>query len=288
MARQSRRSAYLGAVGLVPARRTAAQRQGAALDRAYELRTFEIGLVWTRATYFFTVQAAVFAAFGLTAKADAGLPPLIPAMLTLLGLATAWLGFLSARGARFWQQNWEHHIDLLERELEGDLHKTIVHDGTTGYSVSRAQIWLTFALALFWSATAGIVTVWAIRAYRPGASSLVTLLGFLNLTKYPPSLDFLLATLGLGALLLAAWDRRPGGRLAVFGGAPLFLYLMHLYILHLLYLLATAISGHPAYEVPSPAYLWLIAVALLPPLWLATRWFGGVKRRSARWWIRYL
>lgn len=119
--------------------------------------------------------------------------------------------------------------------------------------------------------------------WRAGDDALTTAMSFLNLTKYPPSLDFLLLTLGIGALLLAAWDTRPGGVLAVLGGAPLFFYLLHLYALHVLRL-AWPVAG----DVPSVAWVWIIAALAAPPLWWATRWFAGVKRRSHRWWLRYL
>lgn len=119
-------------------------------------------------------------------------------------------------------------------------------------------------------------------------SAVMTALSFLNLTKYPPSLDFLLVTLGIACLLLAAWDRQKGGVLAVLGGAPLFFYLLHLYVLHLGHLGAAWWMGQSAIEVPSAAWLWAIAAALAPPLWWATRWFAGVKRRSPAWWLRYL
>ncbi|KQT32710.1 hypothetical protein ASG29_13345 [Sphingomonas sp. Leaf412] len=123
-------------------------------------------------------------------------------------------------------------------------------------------------------------------AWTVGATPLATVMSFLNLTKYPPSLDFLLLTLGIGALLLAAWEGR-GGPLAVLGGAPLFFYLLHIYALHLLRLIWTQ-AGGGAGDVPSIAWVWAIAAVCAPPLWLATRWFAGVKRRSDRWWIRYL
>lgn len=118
--------------------------------------------------------------------------------------------------------------------------------------------------------------------------AMTTMLGFVNVTKYPPSLDFLLVTLGLGALLLAIWDRKPGGSLAVLGAAPLFFYVLHLYGLHLLYMIVGRALGRPFHEVPSVGWLWLIAAAVAPPLWWATRWFGGVKRRSAQGWVKYL
>ncbi|NWN33742.1 hypothetical protein GY663_31685, partial [Klebsiella michiganensis] len=72
-------------------------------------------------------------------------------------------------------------------------------------------------------------------AWQVGPDGLHTVMGFLNLTKYPPSADFLLLTLGCGALLLAALERlptRPVAVLAVFGSVPLFFYIFHLYLLH--------------------------------------------------------
>ena len=77
-------------------------------------------------------------------------------------------------------------------------------------------------------------------------TAIQTVMSVLNLTKYPPSADFLLLTLGVGALLLAGLERAPGRLLrllSVYGGAPLFFYLIHLYALHLLYLGTLALFG---------------------------------------------
>lgn len=118
--------------------------------------------------------------------------------------------------------------------------------------------------------------------WMAGATPLASVMAVLNLTKYPPSLDFLLLTLGLAALLLAIWPEQGGRWLAILGGAPLFFYVLHLYVLHLVRL-ATGPS-----DVPGVSWLWLIAAALVPPLWLATRWFAALKRRSGQAWMRYL
>ncbi|MFK0300329.1 DUF1624 domain-containing protein [Brevundimonas sp. NPDC090276] len=121
-----------------------------------------------------------------------------------------------------------------------------------------------------------------------------TVMSVLNLTKYPPSADFLLATLGIGALLLAGLERAPRrlvGLLAVFGGAPLFFYLIHLYGLHLLNLTALALFGAnqgEVFSVPDVGWIWLLAVAVAVPSWFACRWFAGLKRRSSQWWMKYL
>lgn len=127
--------------------------------------------------------------------------------------------------------------------------------------------------------------------WQVGDTPLLTVMSILNVTKYPPSLDFLLLTLGIGALLLAAWPERAGRWLAVLGSAPLFFYVLHLYVLHIVRVAAAAATGVPTADlpdVPSVAWLWLIAAILTPPLWLATRWFGQRKRASGAAWMRYL
>jgi surface polysaccharide O-acyltransferase-like enzyme len=117
---------------------------------------------------------------------------------------------------------------------------------------------------------------------------------WLNFTKYPPSADFLLLTLGVGALLLAALEKAPVrlvGALAVLGGAPLFFYLIHLYGLHLLQLLAKAALGPnqgEAWALPGVGAIWLLAALAAIPCWLACRRFGPVKRASPWRWMRYL
>lgn len=128
--------------------------------------------------------------------------------------------------------------------------------------------------------------------WRAGADALGTALQFVNLTKYPPSADFLLATLGVGLIVLAAFERLPdraAALLAVLGGAPLFFYLLHLYLLGGLNQLGRLLLGVPGpVSVPNVAALWLLAAALAVPCWFATRAFGQIKRRSSAWWMRYL
>lgn len=127
-----------------------------------------------------------------------------------------------------------------------------------------------------------------------GGSPLRTIMSFVNLTKYPPSADFLLLTLGIGALLLAALERAPArvvAALAVFGSAPLFFYVIHLYALHLLNLAAILAVGpnhSTVFSVPQVGALWLLAAGVAVPLWFACRWFVRVKRRSRNPLLTYL
>jgi uncharacterized membrane protein len=132
-----------------------------------------------------------------------------------------------------------------------------------------------------------------------------TFMSFLNLEKYPPSLLFLLMTLGPALVGLSAADRPAGavGRfLIVFGRVPLFYYVLHLYLIHaltfgLVYLqtgdtpawLFSFPPGHAGegcgFSLPVVCLIWLGVVFSLYPL---CRWFAGVKRRRNDAWLTYL
>ncbi|MBM3562253.1 MAG: DUF1624 domain-containing protein [Alphaproteobacteria bacterium] len=133
-----------------------------------------------------------------------------------------------------------------------------------------------------------------------------TLLSFLNVTKYPPSLLYLLVTLGGAALALPALERAKGWigtALTVFGRTPLFFYVLHLYLGVAAALAFVVGQGYSLTEIagwakaggPPPdfgsglvaAYMaWMLIVLALYPL---CRWFAEVKRqRRDLWWLAYL
>ncbi|WP_313326190.1 DUF1624 domain-containing protein [Pseudomonas qingdaonensis] len=123
-----------------------------------------------------------------------------------------------------------------------------------------------------------------------------TLMSFFNITKYPPSLLFLALTLGAGLLLLLGLERAGQRRwistLAVFGAAPMFFYLLHLYVLKVAYLACVALLGLNQGNYFGFDGIWavwltavLLAVALFPPV----RWFAAFKaRRRDIAWLKYL
>ena len=126
----------------------------AALTRAHEIRQFEIDLYWKRANYFWLLQAAVLTAFGVMLAAEDKahkIPELLPLALSCLGFVSAFAGWLSARGSKFWQKNWEKHIDCLEDEFEGKLHKSVwVGSRGIAHSVSRVNGDLILSFSFFW------------------------------------------------------------------------------------------------------------------------------------------
>jgi hypothetical protein len=81
-------------------------------------------------------------------------------------------------------------------------------------------------------------------------------------------------------------------RLAMLGGAPMFYYLLHLYVLKALYLIALAIYGPTkgtVFGVDNVSTVWIWVALLIVPLYLPTRWFARVKQqRKDIWWLKYL
>jgi uncharacterized membrane protein len=136
-------------------------------------------------------------------------------------------------------------------------------------------------------------------AWSPQGSGLFTVLSFLNISKYPPSLDFLLLTLGLASLLAAGLERlrgRVGDVLAVYGRVPLFYYLLHLPLIHAAFAVTyrvdvgefpTIATFEPSWGLGLPAVyaIWAVVVAAL---YLPCRWFAGVKARRREAWLSYL
>lgn len=128
-----------------------------------------------------------------------------------------------------------------------------------------------------------------------GENSVQTVMSFFNITKYPPSLMFLLLTLSLGLLLLALFERFQDKQLLVwiglFGAAPMFFYLLHLYVLKALYLMAVAIWGlnhGEFFGFDTVWQVWLGTIALATALVVPVRRFAAFKaRRRDITWLKY-
>jgi uncharacterized membrane protein len=189
-----------------------------------------------------------------------------------------------------------------------------------GYGLGQIYAWeparaRAFLGRLGWSLVAAFVLLRWLNVYGdPGKwaaqkSAVLTVMSFLNTLKYPPSLLFLLMTLGPAMLFLRAVHSSTPRWLApavVFGRVPLFYYLVHMPLIHTLAIALCALRyGQVHWMFESPAlpnfpftpppgwgislpfiYLvWALVVAALYPL---CRWFADVKRRRPDRWLSYL
>jgi uncharacterized membrane protein len=140
---------------------------------------------------------------------------------------------------------------------------------------------------------------WAVNPDRTAAS----IMSFLATTKYPPSLLYLLMTLGPAAILCAFADRFRGrikDALVTLGRAPLAFYLAHFYLIHVGAILVGIAQGFAAEQFLTPyrffpkgygvslfgVYaIWIALVLILYPL---CRWVAAVKARRQDWWLSYI
>jgi hypothetical protein len=130
-----------------------------------------------------------------------------------------------------------------------------------------------------------------------------SIMSFLATTKYPPSLLYILMTLGPAAIACAFAERWRGpikDALVTFGRAPLAFYVAHLYLIHALAMLLGVAQGFAAEQFLTPYrffpkgfgvgllevyVIWVAVVIVLYPL---CSWVAAVKARRQDWWLSYV
>lgn len=103
-----------------------AGKEPQALEQALDIRKFEIELYWKRATYFWTFIGASLAGFIAIQASDSANKKDLSIILASLGLVFSFAWFCANRGSKFWQENWEKHVDQLEDKVTGPLYKIIL------------------------------------------------------------------------------------------------------------------------------------------------------------------
>lgn len=154
-------------------------------------------------------------------------------------------------------------------------------------------------LVLRWSNLYGDPSLWTCQR-----SAELTLISFFNTSKYPPSLLFLLMTLGPALLLLSLLEHAKGrwtATVSVYGRVPFFYFLFHFFVIHLACMILFFVNGHtlaqantgmllfrPAdfgYTLPVVYLLWIALVLLMYPL---CKSYGQYKAMHKHWWLSYL
>lgn len=185
-----------------------------------------------------------------------------------------------------------------------------------GYLLARVYRWeperrRRFLLWTGAAATALFLLLRALNGYgnpvpwSPQRTPWLTVASFLNVLKYPPSLDFLLMTLGPALLALALLERASGrsaGWLAVYGRVPLFFYVVHIFVAHAAGVVLALVQGgelrripvttDPAsipawYGLPLPG-VYLVWTLVVVALYYPCRRFARLKETRSDWWIHYL
>lgn len=113
------------------------------------------------------------------------------------------------------------------------------------------------------------INIYGDKAWQNMPTTLETVMSFFNLTKYPPSLFFILFNVSIGLLLLVLFERYQQKKwiyyLTVYGSVPMFFYLLHLYVLKLIYVVCVALFGltHGKYfGVDDVSTLWIVSIIL--------------------------
>jgi uncharacterized membrane protein len=189
-----------------------------------------------------------------------------------------------------------------------------------GFVLGRVYSWpaerrRAFLLRLGLGLSAAFIVLRAINVYgdpNPWSvqkSTALTVVSFLNTTKYPPSLLFLLMTLGPALVALWAvdgWSPKLLQPALIIGKVPLFYYVLHIPLIHLIALMvcyaryghvywmfqSPSVTSYPitpppgwGFSLPGVYLLWGIVVLLLYPL---CRWYAGVKQRHKNAWLSYV
>lgn len=134
-----------------------------AFAQVSDIRKFEIELYWKRATYFWALIAVAFAGY-FSILASENMPDkfFLALIVSCIGFVFTFAWFLSSRGSKYWQENWENHLDLLEDKVTGPLYKTLLErpghinaaekyvTGPLSLSVSKINQWVSVFVVFSW------------------------------------------------------------------------------------------------------------------------------------------
>ncbi len=140
-------------------------------EKAFEVmlatRQFEIQMYWTRTAYFWAIAGATFAGyFALqTSSIDLVEKKFLSYIISIIGIVLSLGWGLANKGSKYWQENWENHVQLLEDSVVGPVFKTLLERGKSKskckaileiiigpskYSVSKINLIFSWFFLFLW------------------------------------------------------------------------------------------------------------------------------------------
>lgn len=286
---------------------------------------------WTFDTSYSFLILQVIWAIGLSMLVLSALVFLPPQMILLIGMMLVFghnlLDRISVQGTGFFDFIWyilhQPRLVVLNERVVSIFYPILPWAGlmALGYvagnlfkkefPVTQRRIWLLII-------GAGAILLFILlrqfnlygepASWQPQASSIFTVISFLNTTKYPPSLQFILMTMGPALISLALFEYakpRTTNPLLVFGRVPLFFYIIHIYLIHALALIGLMYTGWDwreyilsasqflsgrldnfGFSLGAVYVVWVLVVVMLYPL---CRWYQKVREsHPENRWLRYL
>ncbi len=173
----------------------------------------------------------------------------------------------------------------------------------------RMLLWLGLGILAFFVVARFINEYGDAARWSTQKDSVFTFLSFMNLTKYPPSLLYMCATVGIGILFLALFANVRNGLtrfITIYGRVPFLYYILHFFLIHLVSSIFYLLRGHsikeglrsdqggflPKFAAVNEGYslfwVYIIWIGVVLSLYPVCRWFSNYKQKHKDWWLSYL
>lgn len=173
----------------------------------------------------------------------------------------------------------------------------------------RMLLWLGLGVLAFFVVVRFIDEYGDAARWSTQKDGVFTFLSFMNLTKYPPSLLYMCATVGIGILFLALFANVRNGLtrfITIYGRVPFLYYILHFFLIHLVSSIFYLLRGHsikeglqsdqggflPKFAAVNEGYslfwVYIIWIGVVLSLYPVCRWFSNYKQKHKDWWLSYL
>ena len=168
----------------------------------------------------------------------------------------------------------------------------------------RTLLWIGFSAVFAFFILRWINVYGDLLTWKEQKSTTATFISFFNVTKYPPSFLYTCMTIGPGLILLA-WLEKVKTKwtnvVVIYGRVPMFYYLLHFLVIHLLCMVVFFATGRPMSQADdgmmafrpndfgfSLGVVYLIWIAVVAGLYPLCKWYSKYKATHTQWWLSYI